>query len=109
MVETAEQILAVFWLVVAVVALVPLVLFSISYKRVRSKNLLLTTIAFGLIFLKGALLASRLIIPASMDDVWYLDDETWWMVAAVLDIIIIGLISASLLIGRKPEKKSKKK
>ena len=104
MVETGEQINAVFWLVVAAVALVPLIIFSISYKRIRSRNLLLTTIAFGLFFVKAFALGMRLVVPESMEDLWYLDDETWWTVAAVLDIIIIGLISFGLMLGKKKKK-----
>ena len=99
--ELLETMGALFWLVVGIVAIVPLVLFSISYNRVRSRSLLMTAVAFGLFFLKGLLLGARLIIPEGIEDTtWYLNDGTGLLMAAFLDILIIGLITASLLLGK---------
>jgi len=89
MIEQEDVIISVLWLVVAVVSLVPFILFFISYIRVRSTKLLLTTLAFSLFFIKAMTLAMELFIPDS--------DETWGPVAAILDLIIIGLISFALL------------
>lgn len=99
--EVSEGINAFFWLAVAVAALVPLVIFAVSYKRVRSKRILLTTIAFGLFFIKAILLSLRLFTPESQEDLFQIDNETWWIVAAILDIFIIGLISAGLMLRSK--------
>ena len=87
--EPHEQTELILWLIVALVSLVPLLVFSISYKRVRSPKLLITTIAFFLFFVKALILAMKLFIPNY-------DDEVWWAVAAVLDILIISLIAYSL-------------
>ena len=75
--------------IVAAVSLIPLVIFSISYRRVRSQKLLITTLAFFLFFVKALILAMELFMPDYLDD-------TWWSVAAVLDIMIISLIAYSL-------------
>jgi len=90
--EPHEQTELILWLIVAAVSLVPLVIFSISYSRVRSPKLLITTLAFFLFFIKALILAMKLFIPNYVD-------EIWWAVAAVLDIMIISLIAYSL--GRK--------
>jgi hypothetical protein len=90
--EPHEQTELILWLIVAAVSLVPLVIFSISYNRVRSPKLLITTVAFFLFFLKALILAMKLFIPNYVD-------EIWWSVAAILDILIISLIAYSL--GRK--------
>ena len=87
--EPHEQTELILWLIVAAVSLVPLVIFSISYRRVRSPKLLITTLAFFLFFVKALILAMKLFIPNYVD-------ETWWSVAAVLDILIISLIAYSL-------------
>jgi hypothetical protein len=87
--EPHEQTELILWLIVAVVSLIPLVIFSISYRRVRSQKLLITTLAFFLFFVKALILAMKLFMPNYVD-------ETWWSVAAVLDIMIISLIAYSL-------------
>lgn len=97
MFESYEQILALFWMAVAVVALFPLVIFYISYKRIKSDILLFTTIAFLLFFIKALSLGMRLFISEANEEIWFLDDEFWWTIAALLDICIIALISLSLL------------
>ena len=96
MFESYEQILALFWMAVAVVALFPLIIFYISYKRIKSDILLFTTIAFSLFFIKALSLGMRLFISEANEEIWFLDDEFWWTIAALLDICIIALISLSL-------------
>ena len=87
--EPHEQTELILWLIVAAVSLIPLVIFSISYRRVRSQKLLITTLAFFLFFVKALILAMKLFMPNYVD-------EIWWSVAAVLDIMIISLIAYSL-------------
>lgn len=96
MVETGETINAVIWLVVAVITLLPLGAFYMSFRKVRSKKLLLTTIAFLLFFVKSLLLASRLVIPEGSAEPWYLEDDFWWSIAAFLDVGIIAMIAFAL-------------
>ena len=91
-VEPHEQTELILWLIVAAVSLIPLVIFSISYSRVRSPKLLITALAFFLFFIKALILAMKLFVPNYVD-------EIWWSVAAILDILIISLIAYSL--GRK--------
>jgi len=90
MIEQEDIIITVLWLVVAAVSLVPFILFFISYMRVRSTKLLITTIAFLLFFIKAMTLAMELFIPDYLD-------EISGSVAAILDLIIIGLIAFALL------------
>ena len=87
--EPHEQTELILWFIVAAVSLIPLVIFSISYIRVRSPKLLITTLAFFLFFIKALILAIKLFIPNYVD-------EIWWSVAAILDIIMISLIAYSL-------------
>lgn len=87
--EPHEQTELILWLIVAAVSLIPLVIFSISYRRVRSPKLLITTLAFFLFFIKALILAMKLFIPNYVD-------EIWWSVAAILDIMVISLIAYSL-------------
>lgn len=87
--EPNEGIELVLWLTVAAVSLIPVIIFSISYLRVKSTKLLITTLAFCLFFIKALILAGKLFIPNYVD-------EFWWAVAAILDIMIISLIAYSL-------------
>ena len=96
MVEAGESINAILWLIVAGISLIPLYIFFLSYIRVKSKKLLITTVAFGFFFVKAITLGMRLFIPEPADEIWYMDEEFWWSVAAILDIIIIGLIAYAL-------------
>ena len=96
MLEPAEEINAILWLVVAGISLIPLCIFLISYIRVKSEKLLITTAAFSLFFIKAMVLAMKLFIPGGDTEIWYLNDEFWWSVAAILDMIIIGLIAFAL-------------
>ena len=96
MVETSETVNAILWLVVAMISLLVSCVFYISYRRIKSKKLLLTTGAFLIFFIKSLLLGMRLFVPESEDETWFLDDEFWWSVAAFLDVAIIGLIAFAL-------------
>ena len=89
MIESGEEINAILWIIVAIVALIPVSMFLVSYKRIKSKKLLLTTFAFTLFFIKALLLAMKIFIQNY-------NDETWWSVVAIIDIAIIGLIAYSL-------------
>lgn len=84
-----EQTELILWLIVAAVSLIPVVIFSISYIRIRSTKLLITTLAFTLFFVKALVLSARRFTPNYVD-------ADWWWVAAVLDIMIICLIAYSL-------------
>ena len=97
MAEFAEFVNAVLWLIVAFISFIPLIIFYISYNRIKSQKLLITLVAFSLFSCKAVLLGMRLFILDVDDDVlWYLDDDFWWSIAAVLDIIIISLITLAL-------------
>jgi len=89
MIGSGEEINTILWLVVAFTSLILVIMFSVSYKRVRSKKLLITTIAFSLFFIKAIVLAMKGFLQNY-------SDEIWWSVAAFLDIIIICLIVYSL-------------
>ncbi|UCH89357.1 MAG: hypothetical protein JSV49_01535 [Thermoplasmata archaeon] len=97
MFESTESLIAVFWIVVGIIALIPFIIFTISYRRIKDKKLLYNSIAFFLFFLKAILLSIGLFEPFGDDAVWFLSEELWWAVAAVLDAIIIILIALSLL------------
>jgi amino acid transporter len=94
--EMSETINAILWLVVAILALITFIIFYISYRRVKNKKILITTIAFLLFFVKAIVLGMRLFVPDDDSMPWYMDDEFWWSIAAVLDAVIIGLIVYSL-------------
>lgn len=96
MVELSETINAILWLVIAILALIVFLIFLKSYKRVKDKKILYTTIAFFLFFVKAILLGMKLFMPETDNEPWFLDDEFWWSIAAILDAIIIGLIFYSL-------------
>ncbi len=87
--EPHEQTELILWAIVAAVSLVPVAIFFMSYTRVRSTKLLITTVAFSLFFVKAVILSMKLFVTNYVD-------EFWWPVAAILDIIIISLIAYSL-------------
>jgi hypothetical protein len=89
MYEPPEVMISLLWLVVAIIALIPLAIFYISYRRVQSTKLLLTTLAFLVFFVKALLLSMNLFIP-------FIDDDFWVFIAGFMDIIIIVLITLSL-------------
>jgi uncharacterized protein YybS (DUF2232 family) len=97
MAEFGEYVNAVIWLIVAFISFIPLIIFFISYNRIKSQKLLITTVAFTLFSCKALLLGMRLFILDIDDDaLWYLDDDFWWSIAAILDVIIISLITLAL-------------
>jgi hypothetical protein len=89
MIEPSEEITAILWLIVAVLSLAPFIIFLISYARVKSRKLFITTLAFFLFFIKALLLSMKLFLQNYAD-------EVWWSVAAIIDIVIISLIAFSL-------------
>lgn len=89
MFESTEDLNSILWIVVALLASLPLIVFLIAYVRVKSERLLITAIAFCLFVIKAVILAMKLVLQDYNDD-------TWWMVAALLDMMIIGLIAYAL-------------
>ena len=89
MIGFGEEINSILWFVVAMVSLILVFMFSVSYIRVRSKKLLLTTVAFSLFFIKAIVLVMKPFLQNY-------SDEMWWSVVASLDLIIICLIVYSL-------------
>jgi len=83
-----EEIHAILWLVVAIITLFPTYVFWAAYWKMRSKDLLINSLAFTLFLVKAVTLAMKLFIGGFAD-------ELWWSVAAILDILIVGLISFS--------------
>lgn len=81
---------SVLWLLVAIISIFPLVLFWVSYYRVHSQRLLITAIAFGIFFLKAAMLSLELFIANFEDDVALI-------IAAFVDTLFLGLVTAALL------------
>ena len=65
-------------------------MFLVSYLRVRSTKLLVTTLAFFVFLVKSLILSMKLFIQTY-------SDEFWWSVVAILDISIIVLITIALL------------
>lgn len=90
MIEGNESLNALLWLIVAIVSLIPLSIFTMSYIRLKNRRLLFTTAAFALFFLKAIILFMKVVLP-------FYADEFWWAVAAMLDISIITLITISLI------------
>jgi len=90
-----EDIYAVLWLITALIAVIPVYVFWTGYRKVRSKDLLITAVAFTLFLAKSIILSMELFAGEAGEGTWYLDDEFWFGVAAVLDMIIIGLIAIS--------------
>jgi hypothetical protein len=83
-----DEIHTILWLVVAIITLIPTYVFWAAYWKMRSKDLLINSLAFSLFFIKALILAMKLFIGS-------FDDEIWWSVAAILDIFIVGLITFS--------------
>jgi len=90
MLEPSEGINATLWLIAAAVSFVPFIMFLVSYLRVRSTKLLVTTLAFFVFLVKSLILSMKLFIQTY-------SDEFWWSVVAILDISIIVLITIALL------------
>ena len=97
MIELGEEINSVFWLLVAIISMFPFYIFFMSYKKVRSRKLLWISGAFFIFIFKGFFLSMKLFFPDGGDEIgWFLDDEVWWTIAAVLDVFIICLITMAL-------------
>jgi hypothetical protein len=94
--ELAEWLSGVLWLIVAIIALFPFATFARAYRKVPSKRLLYTTMAFFLFFVMGIVLSLHVIFPGSEDSTIYLEEELWWSVSAFLCIGIIGLFVMAL-------------
>lgn len=90
-----EGIYPVLWLLVALIALVPVCIFWVSYSRVKSRKLLITALAFTLFFVKAAGFASELLFNALGGSDY--PEEITLSFAAILDIIIISLFALPLL------------
>ena len=93
MFESQDQICALLWLLVAIISIIPLIAFTIAYKRVKTTKLFITLIAFGIFVIKGITLGMKIFLPNY-------SDEFWWSLAAVLDIAIVGLITFSIIIKK---------
>jgi hypothetical protein len=80
----------ILWLLAAIIAFMPVLIFFRAYLSVKSTKLLYTALAFLLIFIKAAVLAVRFIVADFSDD-------PWWSWIAVIEIAIIALITLSLV------------
>jgi hypothetical protein len=89
MAEPSEAINVVLWLIVAGLSTLPLIIFSISYIRVRKTRMLIAAVAFSLFLVKGIILAIKYFVNNY-------SDEIWWSIVAILDMSIICLIILSL-------------
>lgn len=86
------EIYPVLWMIVAIISLIPVYIFWIGYRKLRTRDLFITAIAFTLFFVKALTLSIALF---EINELWYANDEFWLAIAAILDIIIIGLIAFS--------------
>ena len=86
------ELYPVLWLIVAVISVIPMIVFWKGYLRLGAKKLRLTAIAFTLFFLKALTVSTELFFGDADEGTWFLNDEFWLCVAAILDMIIISLI-----------------
>ena len=84
-----NEVNSLLWLIVAIIAAIPLIVFLKSYLKVRSRNFLFLAAAYSLFLVKAITLSMNLFISQY-------EDETWWTLAAFLDILIMVLIVLSL-------------
>ena len=84
------EVNGVLWLLAAIVAFMPVIIFFRAYLSVKSKRILYTALAFLLIFIKAAVLAFRFIVADFSED-------PWWAWIAMIEIAIIALITLSLV------------
>ena len=87
---------SVLWLLVATISLFPIIVFWKGYLKLRTRNMLMCSLAFTLFFVKAVTLAMKIVMEGEGLLSGY-SDELWWSVAALIDIIIIGLISTSFI------------
>lgn len=83
---------SILWLLVAVITLFPMLVFWTGYSKLRTRNLLISSLAFTLFFVKALTLAMKIFMEGEGALSGY-SDELWWSVAALLDMIIISLIA----------------
>ncbi len=86
------ELYPILWLIVAAISVVPMYVFWKGYFRLGSKKIRLTAIAFTLFFFKALSIGSELFLNDSNEGTWFLNDEFWLCVAAILDMMIISLI-----------------
>jgi hypothetical protein len=79
-------------LATSVLALIPLVILLLTYKRTRSSRILLATLAFAVFVAKGIILSLGLIF-------WFMDFELLELTEFGTDFLIILLFTASFLLG----------
>ena len=84
-----------FYLVVALIAIIPMCIFWVSYRRVQSRKLLITTLAFSIFFVKAIVMSLEVVFAAMGGGDF--PEESWISLAAVLDIVIITLFALPLL------------
>ncbi len=86
------ELYPILWLIVAAISVVPMIVFWKGYFRLGAKKIRLTAIAFTLFFFKALTVGSELFLDEADEGTWFLNDEFWLCVAAILDMIIISLI-----------------
>jgi len=86
------ELYPILWLIVAAISVVPMIVFWKGYFRLGTKRLRLTAIAFTLFFFKALTVSTELFVDGTDEGTWFLNDEFWLCVAAILDMIIISLI-----------------
>lgn len=91
------MIYPILWLIVALISLLPVYIFWIGYRKTHSKDLFVTSLAFTLFLVKAITLSVALFLDGLNEEKWYFDDEFWVGIAALLDMIIIGLIASALM------------
>jgi len=79
-------------------------IFWIGYQKIKTQALLITAVAFTLFFVKAAAISLEMFFDDNGS--WFLNDEFWLAVAAILDLIIIGLIAFSFSSRFMPEESS---
>jgi len=94
------------WLIVAAISVVPMIVFWKGYFRLGAPKLRLTAIAFTLFFAKALAVSTELFLSDADEETWFLNDEFWLSVAAILDMIIISLIVIGLKATNGVEKEN---
>jgi len=89
MLGIANEPAAFFWLIFAIIAIFPMIIFFTAFRRIGSKKMLITAMAFVVMFVKGVFLSLEVLFPGY-------DNDFWELMAAVLDIVAIILIVMAL-------------
>lgn len=79
-------------LATSILALIPLVILLLTYKRTRSPRILLATLAFAVFVAKGVILSLGLVF-------WFMDFELLELTEFVTDFVIVLLFTSSFLLG----------